>query len=87
MIVLHNFFCRVGDMLDFFWNLRYNNRRYIQYIIKICRDKGFLKRNQKNIPWEGLMSKKSKKVCVRVICACLAALMIMSCLAILAPIF
>ena len=33
------------------------------------------------------MSKKSKKVCVRVICACLAALMIMSCLAILAPIF
>jgi hypothetical protein len=36
---------------------------------------------------EGLMSKKSKKIWVRVVCAFLAALMIMSCVAILAPIF
>jgi hypothetical protein len=87
MIALHNFFSRVGDMLDFLWNLRYNNRWYIQYTIKNCRDKGFLKRNPKKYPMEGLMSKKSKKIWVRVVCAFLAALMIMSCVAILAPIF
>ncbi len=74
-------------MLDFWVDLDYNKKVLLcsQYSIKTSEDKDLFTKNSKMR--RSFMSKQSKKLWVRVVCGCLALLMVASCAMILAPIF